>query len=94
MKPITLEPILHRNIERILIRYDANPSITNLVKTLPGVRWSQTHKAWHLPMDGGTQEAALCLLRAMFVVDDIQLEVYLAKRKKVRLRRWLKSRLL
>jgi hypothetical protein len=63
MKPITLEPILHRNIERILIRYDYNSAIHDLVKTLPGARWSQTYKAWHLPMNDGAQEAALCLLR-------------------------------
>jgi integrase/recombinase XerD len=42
-------PVEHRGEKRLLIIFDNRPDWTERVRKLVGVRWSQTHKAWHVP---------------------------------------------
>jgi len=80
---ITAHPIFHNKAERILLRYDFNAAINKLVKALPGVRWSQTHKAWHIPLNEAAYKAAQELLRPVAELDISILSAYLHKRKAV-----------
>ncbi len=47
LKP-TYEPATHREQEVIFIRFLSTPDLMKWVKTLVGVRWSQTQKAWYV----------------------------------------------
>jgi integrase/recombinase XerD len=80
---ITAEPIFHNKAERILFRYQYNNQINNVVKMLPGVRWSQTHKAWHLPMNEAVYKIASEQLQTLADLDITLLSEYLQKRKLV-----------
>ena len=80
MHVITPEPIFHYKTERILLRYHYSIQINNLVRTLPGVRWSQTYKAWHIPMNDAAYKAALSLLLPLCTIDDKALKQWLEKR--------------
>lgn len=41
----------HKGEERIFLKYAYNEAINNQVRKLPGVRWSQTRKMWHCPIN-------------------------------------------
>lgn len=48
MKPVyTL--IQHYNQSRILVSFERNEAWNVRMKQVPGARWSQTHKSWHIP---------------------------------------------
>src|SRR6478609_6858094 len=41
-------PVEHRGEKRLLIIFENRPDWTERVRKLVGVRWSKTHKAWHV----------------------------------------------
>lgn len=41
----------HKEAERIFARYPFNPDINKIIKEIPGARYSNTNKCWHLPVD-------------------------------------------
>jgi len=41
--------ITHNNESRIKIDFGYNKEITGLIKQIPGSKWSNTIKAWHIP---------------------------------------------
>ncbi len=49
LKTIEVKYIVHRNERRILLKFDADPSINKLMKEFPGARWSHTLRSWHIP---------------------------------------------
>ncbi|HNR20993.1 MAG TPA: tyrosine-type recombinase/integrase [Bacteroidia bacterium] len=46
---IITEPLLHDGKNRIALKFKYNAAHVARVKKLPGVKWSQTHKCWHVP---------------------------------------------
>jgi len=46
MTEIILEPVLHRNKKQMLVKFPYNNKLIQLIKTIDGARWSQTHKSW------------------------------------------------
>lgn len=49
MNKITYQIIVHRNESRILIKFPVNKTWELRVRKVPGVKWSQTYKSWHIP---------------------------------------------
>ncbi len=49
MTTIYFEPVVHQNKQRILLRFNNVPTLNKLVRTITDVKWSNTHKAWHIP---------------------------------------------
>lgn len=49
MQNIFVEKIVHKNENRLQLRFPFDESIIAQIKTLPNSRWSQTLKAWHVP---------------------------------------------
>ncbi|RTL58740.1 MAG: hypothetical protein EKK37_10460 [Sphingobacteriales bacterium] len=47
--PVTYHIINHRHQPRILVKFPHNQDFNKRIKKVPGVLWSQTHKAWHIP---------------------------------------------
>jgi integrase/recombinase XerD len=43
------EKIKHKGETRIKVSFPINDQLTTKLRTIAGCRWSQTHKAWHLP---------------------------------------------
>ncbi len=52
-----IKPIEHENKKRLLVTFTFNADYNNLVKTIVGARWSNTHKGWHVA--DNTQHRAL-----------------------------------
>lgn len=49
MQAIQASYIIHNNHQRIRLQCENNGSINNLIKTIPGAKWSKTYKSWHIP---------------------------------------------
>ena len=48
MNVIRLTRTVHNGERRIVLHFGYDPKLTGMVKVMPGVRWSQTLKAWHI----------------------------------------------
>ena len=46
---IKISRIIHRNQERIKVDFPYNQSIASQIKKIADAKWSQTHRAWHIP---------------------------------------------
>jgi integrase/recombinase XerD len=44
-----VKPVEHRGEKRLLLIFTNRPDWNERVRKLVGVRWSKTHRAWHLP---------------------------------------------
>jgi site-specific recombinase XerD len=71
-------------VERIAICFSFTKAIDLVVRTLPGVRWSQTRKCWHLPMEEKTCCTAIEALKPFGEPDTTALRAYLIKRKAIK----------
>jgi len=70
MKPkIVLKRIFHRDEWRIAIIFDYNAKLGELVKTIPGIKWSQTNECWYSPDNEKTLKQILTLLRETADID-------------------------
>jgi integrase/recombinase XerD len=78
---IVFLPVIHRNLERILLRHPYKTDVNNTVRSLSDARWSQTHKAWHIPLEETACKTALEKLRQIALVDISILSDHLKKRK-------------
>lgn len=56
------EKIIHKGEDRIKIDFPYNAAIALELRKLPDCKWSQTHKAWHIPYT----KPAFALLKALF----------------------------
>lgn len=50
MQTITLQPLLQRCAEQMALHYKGS-ALNQLVKRIPGIKWSQGTKCWHLPFN-------------------------------------------
>ena len=46
---IKISKIIHRNQERVKIDFPYKQSIASQIKKNADAKWSQTHRAWHIP---------------------------------------------
>ncbi len=40
---------IHKNDERLFFQFAFNDTINNIIRKIPGARWSQSKKMWHCP---------------------------------------------
>jgi len=79
---IVFEPIFHNKTERIAIRCSYSV-INKIIRTIPGAKWSQGNKCWHIPLNEAVYKIAVQLLQPHATIDIKLLSAYLYKRKKV-----------
>jgi integrase/recombinase XerD len=46
---VTAEPVIHNDENRIKLVFSYDKELIEKVKKIPGARWSQTMKCWHVP---------------------------------------------
>ncbi len=83
MPLVNLKPLHHRDQECIGIYYANHLSINNVVKKIPGVKWSQTNKCWYLPLGRDSYDHLSKTLKGVAELDSTALKTYLQKRKQV-----------
>lgn len=54
---IAIEPITHRGEKRWALNFGYEKKLVDKIKQIPGRRWSETRKCWHLPIDPEIAEA-------------------------------------
>ena len=57
VKELFIEHGLHNNRMKLFMKFDYDIKTIELVKTLPGVKWSQTEKKWHIGYHPEAQNA-------------------------------------
>lgn len=70
MKSIKLEPLFHRDQFCIAIRFPYDREMIAIVKTIPGTKFSITHKCWYI-VDG---DAVLDVLLSTFRHEEIAID--------------------
>ena len=83
MHTIQLKPFHHRHAEQVGIVYTMNKELNNAVRKIKGVRWSQTHKCWYLPLQQNNVIELKQLLQPHAFVDSSLLEMYKTKKCQV-----------
>ncbi len=49
MKKVTVFPVEHKGLRRLLLRYNFDERINKAIRVVPDMRWSNTLKGWHMP---------------------------------------------
>lgn len=83
MKVITLLPFHHRQAEQIGIVYEKNTTLNDVIKKLKGVKWSNTHKCWYLPLNENSYKSITAVLKNKAQLNVAALKEYLLKKKQL-----------
>src|SRR5450759_5401311 len=68
-KKIILKRIFHRDAWRYAIIFDHDKNLTQLVRSINNVAWSQTNKCWHAGADEKTLKQILTVFRDSADID-------------------------
>ncbi len=82
MHTITLHLKEHKGEERIFAEFPCNKKINDVLRQVPGVKWSQSNKQWHLPAQKNSVTALQQKMNLLAVVDASFLKKQLEERNK------------
>ncbi len=71
IKEINIEHALHNSRVQLFMKFNYDAKAIELVKTLPGVKWSQTVKSWHI----GYYPEAVNSIKHVFRDNDVQINI-------------------
>lgn len=80
---ITIKPIHHRGGEKLAIFFPFDKLIDIAVRSIQGIKWSQTHKCWYLPLSKEFFQRAYDKLKHFGEINHAELRGYLQNRKKI-----------
>jgi integrase/recombinase XerD len=80
MEQVILKPLYHRQQECIGICFEKNRSLTDIIKKLPAVKWSQTNKCWYTPCKKEYYTNLSKALQNKVILVNNALKVYLQQR--------------
>ena len=80
---ITIKPIHHRGEEKLAIIFPFEKNIDYAVRSIKGIKWTQTYKCWYLPLSKESFETVSSRLKNMGNLEYSAIKVYLEKRKKI-----------
>jgi site-specific recombinase XerD len=83
MQIIELKPFFYGNKECLGIFFGKNNQIENIVRKQPGVKWSQTHKCWYLPLSEADYKKLYSALQPHATVNNSLLKEYLLRKKSI-----------
>jgi integrase/recombinase XerD len=83
MDVITINPIFHRGGEQAAILFQRNKRINDVLKKVKGVKWSQTHGCWYVPLNKDDCNRVFIALKPFGKIDTSELKSWLEKRKTV-----------
>ncbi|CAN5792486.1 site-specific integrase [soil metagenome] len=83
MQTITLKPFFHNNKECAGIYFLSNSKLNNLVKKLPGVKWSHTNKCWYYLLSRENYDTFLKAIGNNATIDNSLLKQFLERNNKL-----------
>ncbi len=81
MTIITVKPLYHQGMECIGIHFPFDESLTDGIKTLKNVRWSQMHSCWYVPFTNHHYQALRKHLGEGIILNTTCLNHYIQRRK-------------
>ncbi len=70
MKKIVLTPFIYKEKQHISLRFERDVDVQELLKShFDDLRWSMTHKVWHVPFDAKFTQEIFQLLKGKAYVD-------------------------
>jgi site-specific recombinase XerD len=69
MLTIKLEPVNHNDQQRLLLRFDYNKELIELVKTIEGASWSHTYRSWHVSNNPENLRAIFRIFKGKTLID-------------------------
>lgn len=73
---IQLSPLMHRGMQRIAVRFEADAAIATIIKKITGSCWSKTHRCWLIPFNRKSYDWLLLALGNTNTVDDTELRSF------------------
>lgn len=67
---VTLEKLQHRGAECIALRFEKDLALNDVIKQIPGIRFSRTHRCWYASNDQSTLQSIFTALKAKAWLDD------------------------
>lgn len=80
---VTCHALEHRGEERLFLHCENSPVLNVHLKQLPGIKWSKTHKQWHVPLQHDSYRKICTVLKGIASVDSSLLKIYLQNRQQV-----------
>lgn len=80
MHTVQLTLLLHNNAEHIGIFFPKNPALEMAIRKIKGIRWTQTHRCWYLPLVKANYDALVQQVKGIATVDAYSLKSFLQKR--------------
>jgi site-specific recombinase XerD len=80
---ICLKPLFHRQQECIGVHFSYSSSLDKTIRKIDGIKWSQTHRCWYLPLSRENCEKVFIAMKGKAGVDAAALHAYLVERKKM-----------
>lgn len=77
MQTVVLRPLFHRGQEVIAAEFPKDRGIELAIKKLKGVMWTQTHKAWYLPLSKENFQRIMEAVKPLATPDYSPLKQYL-----------------
>ena len=81
-KHVILKPLIHHGRECISIYFEHDPTINNLIRKQAGAKWSNTQKAWWIPMSKEHYNKLFFALKGRAELEYSALHDYLSERKR------------
>ena len=72
---------MHRAEERIFLDCAFSTALNSILKKLPGMRWSATHKQWHIPMGEHSYNHLRIAVSGIATINNKSLREWLLKNK-------------
>jgi len=70
LKKVIISPLNYKGNQHIALAFDRDIELQQLLKShFPDLRWSMTHKVWHVPFDGKFTQEIFQLLKGKAYVD-------------------------
>jgi len=82
MSVITLLLKEHKGEERLFVEFTYDKKINDAIRQVPGIKWSQSNKRWHLPAEKDSVAALQEKINSLAVVDTSFLKKQLEEKKK------------
>ncbi|HRH47165.1 MAG TPA: tyrosine-type recombinase/integrase [Panacibacter sp.] len=83
MQTITLKPFFHNNKECTGIYFKSNAQLNNIVKKMPGVKWSNTNKCWYFLLSRENYNVLIKAIGSNAITDNRLLKQYLERKNKI-----------
>ena len=83
MQTVILKSIFHKKTDCIGIFFSNNTKLNNAFKKINGIKWSQTHTCWYVPLTQANYGLIKKATAGLAILDNSDLKTYLQQKNRV-----------